>query len=348
MLRKHFYGLPLIYRWVEVLPQASDEHAELGFDMRLFGNEPGYSLDELAGDKPHAARPVFPVQAVTAFLDEFGVNAALHFRETQLKLARHFIVGKQFRVPLVLSVREGVAPDARRADYDLGGLVAVQGNLVYGGIEAVVVRAQRIEYVPDHAEAVAVVERVLWLDVGGHDHRYDDVAELLFAGFALAEVAHDTPYGLHHVNLRIARGEEKDGVESRHVNPLRQAADVGQHAALVFAEVVVGEPFELFVAQLRVHRAVDVAGCYSHHMAALPVVEAAEVFFADHWQDFGGVDRCAGGIPVADGGTECYGTAHENRVCVPCHAVVAAYYLGEAVDDTDQLGGVVKVQLLAV
>ena len=86
--------------------------------------------------------------------------------------------------------RPPILPRQRRATHqDTGRPLAVQLNLVDGGVEAVVVGAQRVEHRPHHLVAFVVVERFVRLHIGGHHHRDDDVS-VLFAG----RLAHNAPY----------------------------------------------------------------------------------------------------------------------------------------------------------
>ena len=89
---------------------------------------------------------------------------------------------------------------------------------------------------------------------GRNDHRQDDIAALLARG-----VAHDPADRLHHVHLRIARGQEQDGIQGWYVDTLGQAAHIAQDAA----GVVVGiglEPSELGLFLTGIHTAVYMVG----------------------------------------------------------------------------------------
>jgi hypothetical protein len=112
------------------------------------------------------------------------------------------------------------------ADEDLFGAAFVEFYFVDGGVEAVVVGAQGVEYRPHHPEALVVVEGFFGFHVGGHHDGDDDVAV-----FFARRAAHDAPDGLHHVHLRVAGGEEEHGIERGHVHAFREAADIGEDTA---------------------------------------------------------------------------------------------------------------------
>ena len=94
------------------------------------------------------------------------------------------------------------------------------------GVEPVVVRTQRAQDVPDHAEAFVVVQRRGGVDARRHRDGQDDVAVLL-AG----RLAHGAAHGLDDVHLRAPGAHEQHRVQRRHVDALGQAARVREDAA---------------------------------------------------------------------------------------------------------------------
>ena len=102
----------------------------------------------------------------------------------------------------------------------------VEVDLVDLGIQPVVVRAQRPQHAPDRREAFVVVERGRRFDARRHRNRQHDVAVVL-----ARRLAHGAADRLDDIHLAVARAHEQDRVERRHVDPLGQAARVGQDPA---------------------------------------------------------------------------------------------------------------------
>ena len=92
-------------------------------------------------------------------------------------------------------------------------------------LNAVVVRFQRTQHLPDDAPiAAASGKRLFKARLRRHHHRHDDVAVLLAP---VRRPAHHAPHGLHDLHFALALVEEADGVQRRHVDAFRKHVDVG-------------------------------------------------------------------------------------------------------------------------
>jgi len=147
--------------------------------------------DVLLGDVGDVLGPGLPVAAFADLLDDPGVDgvAPLLDPEGQRQLGR--VGGRAFATSAT-----GVDDD------DLAGVLLVEVDLVDHRVEAVVVRAQRLEDLPDDLEAFVVAQRLLRSDPGRDDDRQDDVAHLLDP---CGVPAHHPADGLDDVDLRAAR-----------------------------------------------------------------------------------------------------------------------------------------------
>ena len=174
----------------------------------------------LPGNLCDVGRPVLPVVAGADLLDDLRVDGAAQLVDGEVE-------GELPRL-LALAARDLVAllaqPD--RLDLDHVRRLVVQVEFVDDGVQAIVVGPQRVQDLPDDLEALVVGQRVLGRDAGRDPDREDHVAEPLSG-----RLAHHAPDGLDHVDHRVARLEEDDGVEGGHVDALGEAAGVRQDPA---------------------------------------------------------------------------------------------------------------------
>ena len=98
--------------------------------------------------------------------------------------------------------------------------------MVDGGVEAVVMGAEGLQYLPHDPVFIVVLESLLRRLIGGNADGEDDVSIPLSFG-----PAHDSPDGLDNVDDAVARVEEEHRVESGHVDAFGETAGVGEDAA---------------------------------------------------------------------------------------------------------------------
>ena len=336
VLREHLDGVVFGDVGVDVAVQAVHEGLERGAVRVVGRDELRDALLVAGGDAGDVFRPLFPVEARADFLHHARVDRALELVEIERRLlvaAAGARVAGFFRAVGVVA-RVFVVGDE---DVRVVGFVLLQVDLVDGGVEAVVVRAQGVQHGPDDAERLVVLERVLGAGVRRDDDGDDDVA-VAFAGRG----AHDAADGLDDVDLRFARGEEEHGVERGDVDALREAADVREDAAFVLGSRAVGvfQPAELFVAARRAHRAVDVVGADGDDARALLRRQGVvvEVFVA--------VENLGGLFRGFDARAEGERRVHGLRVDVGEVARLGDHALREGVDAADELARVVRLDFL--
>ena len=355
VLREHLDALFGRDAGIEVVAEGTDKLVELGGVFSAFSSdETRNARDVFLGYFAHFGRPVFPIEAVAAFLHEFGKDVLLGGTELEGELVGNFLIGDFLRVVAVVGVARECAPshpgasEPGQADGDFGALVSVEGDGVDVGIEMIVVRTEGIENVPHHGEGLVVVEGFFGGGAFGHDDGDDDVAIFLFVRLSATEGAHDASHALHHIDLRIARREEEHGVECRHVDPFGQTAHIGHHAAFLRIVGLFGQPGQGRIALGGAHAAIDVASLDVHHVFALFVGERFVVEGGDAGQHVFDVARGAGLVFAPNLVGEGQGAAHEARVGVPSHAFVAEDFFRKAVDHADESAGVVVVEFLGI
>ena len=201
VLSQHFNGLSFIDGGIEVILQSLDEDSELGRKFRNILNEFRNTLDELTGYHADGLRPVFPIEAVAALLDEFSVNAILHFAKTDFELLSNLGIFNLLCVVSILAVGHGIMAYAGASDDNFGRFVFIEGNFVDLSIKAIVVRTECVKDAPDGCEISIVIECLFGCNIGRHNDRDNDISVFLFVGLTLAEVAHDTSDRLHDINL---------------------------------------------------------------------------------------------------------------------------------------------------
>lgn len=87
-------------------------------------------------------------------------------------------------------------------------------------------RDGRDGYLQDEFIGLVVDQDFVWLQGSGDHYRQNYVTELLAGG-----VRHDATHGLHHICLRVARGQEQHGIQGEYVYPFRQSTHVAKDAA---------------------------------------------------------------------------------------------------------------------
>ena len=201
VLSQHFNGLSFIDGGIEVVLQSLDEDSELGRKFRNILNEFRNTLDELTGYHADCLRPVFPIEAVAAFLDEFSVNAILHFAKTNFELLCNLCIFDLLCVVCILAVGHGVMAYAGAADDNFGRFIFIEGNFVDLGIEVIVVRTECVKDAPDGCEICIVIKSLFGCNIGRHNDRDNDISIFLFIGLTFAEVTHNAPDRLHDIHL---------------------------------------------------------------------------------------------------------------------------------------------------
>ncbi len=118
--------------------------------------------------------------------------------------------------------------------------------------------AQGVQDLPDNAIPLVVVQRLVGINTGWNAHWQNHVSL-----FLVGCLAHDPANRLHDINLAVARMQEHDGVERRHIDTFGQAAGVAEDTADILAGVLL-QPVETLPPFSRVVCAVhmpDLAGC---------------------------------------------------------------------------------------
>ena len=203
-------------RVVEIGAQSRQETLEfaghLGFLHSL-----GQARTVTGRDIGHVLGPLLPVTPRADLLDHPGVDRLpppAQRPQVEGRLLRRRSAGG-----IVVAARSSEGID----DGDLVRLGLVEVDLVDHGVEALIMRAQRLQHLPHHAKRVIVRQDVLGRHPSRDRHRQDDVAVLL-----PRRQAHYPPHGLNDVHLGLARGQEHDRVQGRDVHTLGQAAGVRQ------------------------------------------------------------------------------------------------------------------------
>ena len=187
----------------------------VGNQERLYRGVFQHGLDAVnmrLGNFGNIIGPVFPVVAVSAFFHNLRIERTLdiaHFvNEVQLLglwcvrilganavastglcgSSRPLADGQRLRSLLHL-VRNG-------DDFHFGSVGPLQVQLVHHGVEAVIVRSQRLQYLPDHCVGLVVVQCFMGLYTGRNHYGQHHIAQFFARG-----VAHHASYGLHHIHL---------------------------------------------------------------------------------------------------------------------------------------------------
>ncbi len=290
------------------------------------------------GDGGDVLRPVLPVGTLADLVHQPGVDdlapvAGREQGELDLLGCLGLLVLEALGVlpgdGRAVLVTDRLIAGADMPDADvLRGLV-VQPDLVDRRVEPVVVRPQGLEHLPDGLEPLVVRECLGRRHARGDGDGQDDVAVRLAFG-----AAHDAADGLDDVHDRVARVEEQDRVQARHVHALGQAARVRQDAGAGRAGVLL-EPVEELVAAQRVEGAVDMVNIAAEHILISVVVGIDD-----------GVEILGDRLGVRDGPGEGHGAFHRRSVVPEIGAVgKGARPLGQGVPAADDLRRVVKVQL---
>ena len=168
-----------------------------------------------AGDFGDVARPVFPMVAVAAFFDDFGVEGAFDFADFELEgflygcgrgRAAYAVTYFGFVQCLVFFA---AAFDFRGDfvgngnNFHFLGVFAVELQFVNHRVKAVVMRAQGVQNLPDDFVVFVFVQCVFGFYTCGDNDGQDDVALLFAFG-----TAHDAADRLHDINLGVARSKE--------------------------------------------------------------------------------------------------------------------------------------------
>ena len=270
VLGQHLNDLAIADAAVEVVAQFSCEGVE-GRALLCVGrvtHDAGDAVDVGSGDLGDVVGPVFPVVAVADLLHQLGVDGLFNFADFKrqgglvvLSVALGFrltdgeaaLASVLVLLPLgLLRLLLNLVGDGD--DLHLAGISADEVQFVDHRVEAVVVRTKRLQHLPHHGIGFVVAQRIVRLNAGWDDDRQDDVATLLARG-----VAHDPANRLHHVHLRVARGQEQHGIQRWHIHPFRQTAHVAQNAAGVVGCVGL-EPSQLGFFFAGVHAAVHMVG----------------------------------------------------------------------------------------
>ena len=217
MLRQHFDDFFVADGVVEVVAQFGGKGFEgcaLCFIGRVFQNGVD-AVDMGTSNFGNVDCPVFPMVAVAAFFDDFGVEGAFDFTDFELEgfLYGRGGVGCTDCVAAARALAGFVAFAlffCFRGDFvgngdnfHFLGVFAVELQLVNHRVKAIVVRAQGVEYLPDDAVVFVFVQCVFGFYTRGDNDGQDNVALLFAFG-----TAHNAADRLHDIDLGIARGEE--------------------------------------------------------------------------------------------------------------------------------------------
>ena len=125
--------------------------------------------------------------------------------------------------------------------------------------------AKGIENLPDNPVFLIVVQGLVGWHIGRDAHWKHDIAHLLAFGSA-----HHAADRLHHVDLTLARMQEENRIQRRHVHTLGETTSVAQDAALVSTSIVL-EPVQEIPPLPRVVGAI--------HMTSIALKDARGMFF---------------------------------------------------------------------
>ena len=163
--------------------------------------------------------PFIPIDTVTTFLDDFGVEGTFDFANFESKslhiiriiywirvyrtncVAATCLVAGFIAATLFLSFRRDFVGNGD--NFHATSVFSIKIQAINHRIKAVVVRAQGVEYLPDDAVVFVFVQCVFGFHACGDNDGQDDVALLFAFG-----TAHNATDRLHDIDLRIARGEK--------------------------------------------------------------------------------------------------------------------------------------------
>ena len=256
MLGDHLHSLVLGDARVERVAKALQKHPELIFNALVVPNERADALNVALRNPRDVLRPLVPVDARTALLDQLRLDSLLPTLDGIEREAELHPLGDLGGLPLLglLFALQPLIPSLM-----VGGTLVfalrrflVEREGVHLGLDALVMGAERLENAPHIREHLGVVQRLLRRHPRRHEDRKDYVAVVL-----ALRASHDAPDGLHHVHGGVLRIEEDDRVQVRDIYALSQAAGVRQDAALVVSDIL-AEPGDVPGATVCGHVAVHV------------------------------------------------------------------------------------------
>ena len=279
-------------------------------------------LDLLLTNLPHVLGPILPFTAIADLLDDARLKFILEdFVASEVKgylrlfhalpllfvlmaffvnVIRRFL-GRMFLAFVLfpaLDLLVGKANDFHLGFVDLAKLtVNKRAEVRVNGFEGA-------KHLPNRVEVLVVVQNHVGGNTGRRHNGNDDIAALL-AG----RLAHDAPDRLHHVDHRLARGQEQHGVQCGHVHTFGQTADVEEKLADVFSGFST-KPGQEFVLLHGVHRTVDV---FAFATQAVRLKELRFVELGIFLPALG--DFC--GLVVLDDLVEVFGKRHRGGTVVP-------------------------------
>ena len=349
VLRQHLDGVLVADSLVEVVSQFLEEVPEEFLRVATILLDQAADADDVAScDVRHVLRPILPVVPGAAFLDNLRHDGAGELVDDQLSRRRFDFAP----IPATATSAANISPfalppdrqvlDRRRDSAQFGALysrppvddrdpvadVLAKPALVDHGVQPLVVSTERVQNLPNYLVLLVVGQRHVRRHVRRDPDRQDDVAHAL-AG----RPAHHPPDRLHDVDLAVARVQEHDGVEGRHVHALGKAARVAEDAADVDV-VILLQPVETAFALPRLVGAVHVPDL-AVELAQRPVAVFRQEF-RNHVAEL--VPDQLGGL---DAPAERQGAVHGPRVI---GAIPHQSRLGEGLPAADDLGRVVEHQ----
>ena len=175
VLREHFDDVVVADVAIQVVAQFDGEVGEGGFFVVVVGvGQNGVDAVNVGiGDFGDVARPVFPVVAVAAFFDDFGVEGALDFADFEWQIFlntwwRGFGATDVVAAPLfaqgsgsfAATLGFGLDFVGDGDDFHFVFVFAVEFQFVDHGVEAVIVGTQGVQHLPDDAVVFVFVEGV--------------------------------------------------------------------------------------------------------------------------------------------------------------------------------------------
>ena len=215
-------------------------------------------------------------------------------------------------------------------------------------IEVVVVRAERIENIPNNRERLVIIKSFLGAGAFGYNHGDNDVAVFLLITLPSVERTHHTPYALHYIDLRVASRKEEHSIKCRHIYPFGQTAHIAYNTALLRIVRVCRKPSKSVVTLCSSHRAIHMACKNMYHLRFLCFGQTFVVNGRNLWQYGGDVFGGAGFVCLSYLMRKGKSAVHQSRVGLPSNAFVAQNLFGQAVDDANQTPRIVVVQLLGI
>ena len=137
-------------------------------------------------DMRNITRPCFPILAVTYPFNQLGIDGISEFlAQIQPELEAVFYLLTVLVIPRIAA-----------NDLNEIGLGGVEIKFADHIGQAVIMRTQGAQNFPDHGIGFIVIQSLFGRFAKGYNNRQNHIAVILAFG-----LAHDTAYGLHHIDL---------------------------------------------------------------------------------------------------------------------------------------------------